>query len=225
VEQSIGTADRTDEDWLTDLAADGAQREGALSDLRAYLQRGLYASLRASRSDLASRDADDVRQITEDFTQESLLKILDKLSTYRGESRFTSWAMKVAVRTAISQLRKAAYRDLSLDDLEARGAPLRLPPQASVHSQQAPDPQREAERREVLAVLNDAIETELSDRQRTTLRATAFDGVPIEVMADLMGSNRNALYKMMHDARRRLRDRLITRGYTSEGVASLFGGD
>ncbi len=225
MEQSIGTADRTDEDWLTDLAADGPQREGALSDLRAYLHHGLYASLRAGRSDLASRDAGDVRQITEDFTQESLLKILEKLSTFRRESRFMTWAMKIAVRTAISQLRRAAYRDLSLDDLDARGVSLRLPPDASVHPQQAPDPQREAERQEVLAALNDAIETELSDRQRAALRATAFDGVPIEVMADLMGSNRNALYKMMHDARRRLRDRLIMRGYTSEGIAALFGGD
>jgi len=222
VEQSTQTTARTNADWLADLTADGSRQEAALAELREHVRRGLFAFLRESRSDLARRDSEDVGQMAEDFAQEALLKILGGLSTFRGESRFTTWAMKIAVRTAVSNLRRAAYRDLSLDDLEARGATLRLPPDASVRPAALPDPQREAERREVLAVIEQAVQTELSEKQRTAFLATNVDGVPIEVVARLMDSNANALYKTVHDARRKLRSVLIERGFTFDHVAPLF---
>ena len=222
MEQSTQTTARTNADWLADLAADGSRQEAALTELREHVRRGLFAFLRDNRSDLARRDSKDVGEMAEDFAQEALLKILDSLSTFRGESRFTTWAMKIAVRTAVSNLRRAAYRDLSLDDLEARGATLRLPPDASVRPAALPDPQREVERREVLAVIEQAVQTELSEKQRTAFLATNVDGVPVEVVARLMGSNANALYKMVHDARLKLRSVLIERGFTFDRVAPLF---
>ena len=222
MEQSTQTIARTNDDWLADLTAEGSRQEAALTQLREHVRRGLYAFLRQSRSDMATRDPGDLGQIAEDFAQESLLKILDGLSTFRGESRFTTWAMKIAVRTAVSNLRRAAYRDLSLDDMQERGATLRLPPDAAVRPAALPDPQREAERREVLAVIEQAVQTELSEKQRTAFIATSVEGVPVEVVARLMDSNANALYKMVHDARQKLRSVLIERGFTFDRVAPLF---
>ena len=215
---------RTNEDWVADLRANGARQGDALQALRSQLHRGLFAYLREQRSDMAKRDAGDVSQLAEDFTQEAVLKILENLATYRGESRFTTWAMKIGVRTAISNLRRAAYRDLSLDDLEERGASLRLSPDAAVRPARSPDPEREAELREVLEALEEAVRTKLTERQRIAFLATNVDGVPIEVAARLLNSNANALYKTVHDARRKIREFLVERGFTFDRVAPLFEG-
>lgn len=215
---------RTNEDWVADLQADGARQGDALQALRSHLHRGLFAYLREQRSDMAKRDAGDVSQLAEDFTQEAMLKVLESLATFRGESRFTTWAMKIGVRTAISNLRRAAYRDLSLDDLEERGASLHLSRDAAVRPARSPDPEREAELREVLEALEEAVRTKLTERQRIAFLATNVDGVPIEVAARLLNSNANALYKTVHDARRKLRDFLVERGFTFERVAPLFEG-
>ena len=220
--QTTKTATRSNETWLADLAADGARQGDALADLSDYFRRGLFAFLRESRSDMAKRDSEDVRQLSEDFSQEALLKVLDSLPTFRGESRFTTWAMKIAIRTAISSLRRAAFRDLSLNELQERGARLELPPEATVRPAALPDPEREAERQELFTALQEGIQKTLSERQRTAFLAADVDGVPIEVVAGLMDSNVNALYKMIHDARKKLRAFLSEQGFTFDKVAPLF---
>jgi RNA polymerase sigma-70 factor (ECF subfamily) len=222
MEQAAETAHRSNETWLADLGADGTRQGAALSELREYIRRGLFVFLRESRSDMARRDSDDVRQLSEDFAQEALLKILRSLSTFRGESRFATWAMKIAIRTAISSLRRAAFKDLSLDELQARGAAVEPTADAAVGPTALPDPQMEAERNELFSVLQEGVESVLSERQRTAFLATNVDGVPIEVVAKLMDSNVNALYKMVHDARKKLRAFLIDCGFTFERVAPLF---
>ncbi len=220
--QTTETAARSNETWLADLADDGARQEAALADLSEYFRRGLFAFLRQSRSDMARRDSEDVQQLSEDFSQEALLKVLDSLPTFRGESRFTTWAMKIAIRTAVSNLRRAMFRDVSLNDLQERGARIELPPEATVRPSALPDPQREAERRELFTALQEGIQTTLSKRQRTVFLAADVDGVPIEVVAGLMNSNANALYKMIHDARKKLRAFLSEEGFTFDKVAPLF---
>lgn len=222
MEQSTQALPRTNEQWLADLRRDGTEQNAALEELREHLRRGLSAFLREDRSDMAQRDSEDRSQMAEDFAQEALLKILDNLSTFRGESRFLTWAMKIAVRTAVSNLRRAAYRDLSLDDLQARGATLRLPPDATVRPAALPDPQLEAERREVLEFLQRAVEQELSEKQRMAFLATQVEGVPMEVVAQLMESNTNALYKLVHDARKKLRNAFIEHGFSFDRIAPIF---
>ena len=214
--------ERTNEEWLADLRAEGPRQEAALEDLRAYLQRGVFAFLRDNHRDGDRGDLQDLGQQAEDFVQEALLKVLSGLDTFRGESRFTTWAMKIAVRTAVSALRRAMYRDLSLDDLRERGATLRLPSDASVRPAALPDPEQEVERREVLDALDEGVQTQLTERQRTAFLATNVEGVPVEVAALLLDTNPNALYKTVHDARRKLRSYLIDRGYTFDRVAPLF---
>lgn len=218
------TATRANEDWLADLRAAGPQQAAALEELRAYLRRGLFAYLRDQRRDSDRGDLEDLGQQADDFAQEALLKIIDGLDSFRGESKFTTWAMKIAVRTAISNLRRAAYRDLSLDTLRENGATLRVPPEASasVGPAASPDPEQEAERQELFDVLGEGVQSELTERQRMAFLSTSVEGVPVEVAARLLDTNPNAVYKTVHDARRKLRAYLIERGFTYDRVAPLF---
>lgn len=216
------TATRANEDWLADLREPGPRQDAALEELRAYLRRGLFAYLRDQRRDGDRGDLDDLGQQADDFAQEALIKILDALDSFRGESKFTTWAMKIAVRTAVSSLRRAMYRDLSLDSLRERGAALRLPAEASVRPVASPNPEREAERRELFDALGEAVQSELTERQRMAFLSTSVEGVPVEVAARLMDTNPNALYKTVHDARRKLRSYLVDRGFTFDRVAPLF---
>jgi RNA polymerase sigma-70 factor (ECF subfamily) len=220
--ETTTTLERTNEEWLADLRAGGERQEAALEDLRAYLRRGLFAYLRDNQRNGDRGDLDDLGQQADDFVQEALLKVLNGLDSFRGESRFTTWAMKIAVRTAVSALRRAVYRDLSLDELRERGATLQFASDGAVGPAALPEPEREAERREVLATLDEGVRTQLTERQRTAFLATNVEGVPVEVAALLLDTNPNALYKTVHDARRKLRSYLIERGFTYDRVAPLF---
>jgi len=100
---------RSNDEWIADLSKPGPQRDVALTDLRALLVRGLGYAL---------GDRPDVREAnTEDFAQDALLKILDNLGAFRGESRFTTWAQKIAVRVALTELRRRRWSDVSLDKI------------------------------------------------------------------------------------------------------------
>ena len=202
--------DRTNQEWLDDLRGPG--RDAALADLRAFLVRGLGYSL-ASHSDL-----DDV--LIEDFVQDALLKILDNLDTFRGESRFTTWAQKIAVRVAFTELRRHRWRDLPLESLtESQG--LDFVPDFMVDPQ-AP-PELHAVQRLFLESLQRLISTELTEKQRQALVAVRIQGMPLEEVARRMGTNRNALYKLFHDARQRLKSRKEAEGFSPEDVLAAFG--
>ena len=99
--------ERTNQEWLAALRGPG--RDEALADLRAFLMRGLRYAL-ANQSNVTEADL-------EDFAQEALLKILAGLDSFRGESRFTTWAQKIAVRVALTELRRHRWRDVSLDEM------------------------------------------------------------------------------------------------------------
>ena len=201
--------DRTNQEWLDDLRGPG--RDAALADLRAFLVRGLGYSL-ASYSDV-----DDV--LIEDFVQDALLKILDNLDTFRGESRFTTWAQKIAVRVALTELRRHRWRDLSLESItESQG--LDFVPDFLVDPQ-AP-PAQQVVQRLFLESLQRLISTELTEKQRQALVAVRIQGMPLEEVARRMGTNRNALYKLLHDARQRLKSRMEAEGLSPEDVLAAF---
>jgi RNA polymerase sigma-70 factor (ECF subfamily) len=202
--------DRTNQEWLDDLRGPG--RDEALTDLRAFLVRGLGYAL-ANRSDVDS-------VLIEDFAQDALLRILDNLDTFRGESRFTTWAQKIAVRVAFSELRRHRWRDLSLEDItEPQG--LDFVPDFLVDPKALPDQQ--AVQHLFLEDLKRLIATELTDKQRHALVAVRIQGIPLEEVARRMGTNRNALYKLLHDARQRLRSRMEAEGLSPEDVLAAFG--
>lgn len=202
--------DRTDQEWLDDLRGPG--RDAALSDLRAFLVRGLGYAL-ASHSDV---DA----VLIEDFSQDALLKILDNLDSFRGESRFTTWAQKIAVRVALTELRRHRWRDLSLESItDSQG--LDFTPDFLVDPQAPPDQQ--AVQRLFLESLQRLISTELTEKQRQALVAVRIQGMPLEEVARRMGTNRNALYKLLHDARQRLKSRMEAEGLSPDDVLAAFG--
>ena len=212
---------RTNEQWVAELrgAGDAAQTE-ALEELRYRLQRSIYFYLSQDRSDLRGMAAQELAQMAEDLAQDATLRVIDNLDNFRGESRFTTWANKIAVRLAISDLRRARYKDFSLDELTADGE---LLPTATRLVQAPPSPEKTAERDDVLEKIELALKESLTERQYQALVAVALKGIPMDVLAERMGSNRNALYKLIHDARRKLKAHLESQGISTDYMMNLFG--
>ena len=204
-------AERTNQEWLAELR--GPERGDALDDLRALLVRGLRYGL-ADRSNVTEADL-------EDFGQDALLKIMAGLDSFRGESRFTTWAHKIAVHVAFSELRRRRWRDVSLQDLiaqyEEEGD---FTP--AVLTDLAPTPEQQTTQQMMLEMVQRIIMEELTDRQRTAMTAVMMGGMPLEEVARRMGSNRNALYKLLHDARRRLKKRVMGLGMSPQDMLAAF---
>jgi len=189
----------------------GESQDEALTDLRDLLVRGLrHALTRRSNVDEQSLD---------DFAQEALLKIVDNLDSFRGESRFITWAHKIAVRTALTELRRHRWREVSLDSMtgfpDMDFIPLTL-------ADPAPGPEQQVVRQSVLDSIERLMSEALTDRQHRAMKAVLRD-VPLKEVARSMGTNRNALYKLLFDARQRLREATTARGLSSQDVLSAAG--
>jgi RNA polymerase sigma-70 factor (ECF subfamily) len=213
--------ERTNEDWIADLTGTPEHQAEALRDLQARLQRGIYYYLSRERSDLNGLSDHELTQMAQDLAQDATLRVLENLDSFRGDSLFTTWAARIAVRLAISDLRRARYKNFSLDDITAEGD--LLPLSANPLDGSSPlSPERAAERSEVIEKINAALTSALTERQYRALIAHALNGVPLEVLAEQMNTNRNALYKLLHDARRKLRAALEQQGLSPEYVMNLF---
>lgn len=214
-------ADRSNEEWIVALQAEGqAAQAQALADLRLRLQRSIYFYLSQDRSDLRGLAAQELAQMAEDLAQDATLRVMDNLTNFRRESRFTTWANKIAIRLTISDLRRARYRDFSLDELTADGD---LLPASRLAGPSSPTPEKVAERDDVLERIEAALQEALTERQYQALVAVALKGIPMDVLAERMGTNRNALYKLIHDARRKLKTHLESQGISTDYMMNLFG--
>jgi len=206
---------RTNEAWLSDLRSKGPEREDALEDLRAVINKGLPYAL----SRWLSPDLPQFNSLVDEVTQETLLRVLDQLDTFEGRSQFTTWVHKIAVRIALTELRRKRWRDSSLDELtENEDAP---PPPGLLADPQA-GPERSAERADMLTRVRRIIDEELTDRQREALILLGVKDMPMEDAARKLKTNRNALYKLLHDARIRLKNRLSMEDIAPFEVLSLF---
>ena len=201
---------RTNEEWLSDLRGDN--KDQAIEDLRRLLKRGLIYAL-------ASRIKTDLEHQVEDFVQDAILRILDKLDTFRGESKFTTWAQKVAVRVAFTEMRRKRWKDISIEDLLPEDSGDFTP---LVLSDPSPDPERRATQKSLLKMIDQILSEDLTERQRTALLAIMHGGMPLEEVAKRMDTNRNALYKLLHDARKQMRTRLQEKGFSAEEVMAVF---
>ena len=214
--------DRGNAEWIASLRATGeAAQAQALADLRLRLQRGIYFYLSQDRSDLRGLSAQELVQMSEDLAQDATLRVMDNLDNFRGESRFTTWANKIAIRLAISDLRRARYKDFSLDELTAEGE--LLPVSSHLVTASSPTPEKVAERDDVMEKIELALREALTERQYQALVAIALKGIPMDVLAERMGTNRNALYKLIHDARRKLKSHLEAQGISTDYMMNLFG--
>jgi RNA polymerase sigma-70 factor, ECF subfamily len=206
---------RTNEVWLSDLRSTGENHEEALSDLRAIIQKGLPYAL----SRWLSSDDPLFEPLVEEVTQDTLLRVLDQLKTFEGRSLFTTWVHKIAIRIALTELRRKRWRDASLDELtENEDAP---PPPGLLADSQA-SPETSAERKDMLERVRRILEEELTPKQREALILLGLQDMPIEDAAKKMKTNRNALYKLLHDARLRLKKRLSTEELTPQDLLSAF---
>jgi RNA polymerase sigma-70 factor (ECF subfamily) len=201
--------ERTNQEWLSALR--GPERDQALADLRALLMRGLGYAL-AGHPDVCEADL-------EDFVQEALLKILAGLDSFRGESRFITWAQKIVVRIAFTEMRRRRWHDVSLEDIIEASTPELI---SEIMAGSASNPEKKIVQSALLNTLRQTIVEELTERQRQALVAV-LHGMPLEEVARRMGSNRNALYKLLHDARQRLKNHLLARGWSLEDVLNIFG--
>lgn len=216
------TLERTNDEWLSDLRSSATSVQAkALADLRERLKRSILYYLSQERSDLRGLSSQELLQMAEDISQDALLRIMENLDTFRGESQFTTWANRIGVRLAISDLRRARYKDFSLDNLTAEGELMPSTDTAST-STPVPNPESATERSDVMSKINRAFDEALTERQFKALEAVALKGIPMDVVAEQMGTNRNALYKLLHDARRKLRTHLEAQGLTMDYMMKLF---
>jgi len=211
--------ERTNEAWLSELRDDHPKQAEAIEDLLQHLKRGVLAYLR-TRSDLNYLAETELQHMSEDFAQEAFLKIKANLDKFEGKSKFTTWAAKIAANHTISELRRAKWRDFSLDAITESGTSLQeiLTPPAD----QSSNPDTESERRQVWETLNDVINNELTERQRQALVAVRIENVPIAEVARMLNTNANNVYKLLHDARLKLKRRLQVLDMDAEYILNLF---
>jgi RNA polymerase sigma-70 factor (ECF subfamily) len=193
--------------WILELRAEGPRREEASRRLHDLLLRAARFEInrrRASHPHLRGGDLDDLAQ---QAANDALFAILGKLDTYRGESRFTTWAYKFALLEAGVKIRRRAW--------QGREIPIE-PEHWSVIASGGDSPAIEAESHELLDSISSAVETELSPHQREVLVAVALIDVPIDVLAERLNTTRGALYKTIHDARKKLRAHLARAGLRFE---------
>ena len=211
---------RDNDQWLSELNSTGEQQTAALNDLRERLKRSIYYYLSQERSDLRDLAQKELVTMAEDLSQDAVLRVMDNMDNFRGESRFTTWANKIAVRLAISELRRARYKDFSLDNLTANGDFLSA--DASIVGEAPPSPEKAAEQDDVMGRIDSALREALTDRQYRALVAVALHNVPMDVVAEQLDTNRNALYKLIYDARRNLKNYLESKGLSTDYMLDLF---
>jgi len=203
---------RTNQEWVEQLK--DPIDDLALTELREILLRGLRASL-------SNKIDTDLEAITEDFAQDTLLKILKSIDTFRGESRFTTWAQKIAIHVAYTELRRRRWKDISLQEIVETPEGDEYTP--VILTDPASSPEQEATQNNIFDIIYSMIESDLTERQKTAIIAILQGGMPIDQVADKMGTNRNALYKLIHDARKRLQQSLMDRtGLTAHEVLAMF---
>jgi len=211
---------RSNDDWVWALSEPpGEAQSEALNDLHDYLLRAALVYLAQRRSELSDWGREAVRDLAEDLAQEALLSVRESLGGFRGEARFTTWACRFVINRAASELRRRRYQDLSLDRLqEAEPAAF----QALLAEQHTAEPEHIAEQNEYLALLREIIATGLNPRQRAAIVGVYWLGSSMDEVAESLEITRNALYKLLHDGRRRIKAELAARHLTLGDIRAAF---
>jgi RNA polymerase sigma-70 factor, ECF subfamily len=196
-----GVSAITLENWVDELAVGS---EDAVARLHALLLRAARFEVFRRRGSLPQLAAAELDELAQDAADDAAVSVLRRLDAFRGESNFRTWAYKFALLEAAVKVRRRAWRDREVT-LE--------PEHWERLSHLGPGPVDDAENGELLAAVREGIRTALTPRQCQVLVAAVLEGVPIDVLAERLDSNRNALYKLLHDARRRLRAYVAEAGF------------
>lgn len=194
--------------WLTPLRATGRDHDDALARLHALLFRAALFEVTRRRPALPHLRAEELHDIALQASDDALMGVLRRLGDFRGASRFTTWAYKFALLEAAAAMRRRAWQGREVPLTDAGW---------SLVSDGAPGPGERAEQAELVRAVRLAIDSVLTPHQRHVLVALAVEEVPIDVLADRLGTTRGALYKTMHDGRRKLRAHLRDRGLLGDG--------
>jgi RNA polymerase sigma-70 factor, ECF subfamily len=205
--QAAPQLDADSREWLRSLRATGAEHDDGVARLHGLLLRAARYECARRRPTLPHLRGNDLDDIANQAADDALVSILARLDSFRGESRFTTWAYKFALLEAAVKLRRRAWQ----------GRELPLEPETwSLFASAGIEPGESAEQSELLETLQQAIADVLTPHQRRVLVALALNGVPIDVLAERLSTTRGALYKTLHDARRKLRAHLEERGLSLE---------
>jgi len=199
-----GTLDEESRRWLHDLAGDGHAHDDAVGRLHELLLRAARFEVSRRRNTLAYLRGGDHDDLAQQAADDALVAVLGKLTQFRGDSRFTTWAYKFALYEAAVKLRRRAWqeRELPLD-----------PDAWPAFASQALSPSEHLAESELLGALRVAIAEHLSAHQREVLVAVTLNAIPIDVLAERLNTTRGALYKTLYDARRKLREALAAEGF------------
>jgi RNA polymerase sigma-70 factor (ECF subfamily) len=197
------------QEWVERLRSRDDEAIGRLHEL---LLRGARFEVARRRPTLPHLRGNELDDIANEAADDAMLSVLRRLEDYRGESRFTTWAYKFALLEAAVKLRRRSW--------QGREVPLE-PESWALFSGTGRNPGEEAELGELLTAVQEGIAEALTERQREVLVALALNGVPIDVLAERLGSTRGALYKTLHDARRKLRRHLDEQGLSVESFLEL----
>jgi RNA polymerase sigma-70 factor (ECF subfamily) len=165
---------------------------------------------------------DELMALAEDSAQEACLLIIEKLQTFRGEASFLTWGSAIAVGFAMTALRRKLWRDLSLDRMPDGW---QVPPSSAIASDGWANPDLAAQRQAIWQVISEVVQTDLTERQRQILNLVVINGVDTEEVAERMGVSAGALYKMTHDARRKLKAGLLKRGFSTGEILGAFAAE
>lgn len=191
--------------WYEALQSEGEGYREAYGELRLFLLKSLTKSMSSKPGVNAA--------FLEDVVQDACLLILKKLDSFEGRSKFSSWALSIAIRVALSEFRKKQWSNVSLDELQEKGA--------SFETQDEQSPYQKTALLGAVETLHDLIATRLTERQRTVLLAE-LTGMPQDQLAEQLNTTRNALYKVFHDARKALKRELQSVGYDQETVIEML---
>lgn len=210
---------RSTEAWLKDLNASGDQQVEAIADLREILLRGSLYSLNRNLNDIGNPNQNEVLQLAEDCAQEALIAVLAHLHEFRGESKFTTWAYKFSINIALVAARREWRKGVSLDQLMDYSEPDEW---LSLEHQDSSNPDHSLLQQEVFETIRGTIRDELTEKQRQVLKWIVFDEVPMDVVVQHLRSNRNNVYKLLHDARLKLKRSLLMQGFGTDDAMALF---
>jgi RNA polymerase sigma-70 factor (ECF subfamily) len=213
---------RTNQEWLHDLNASGSLQESAIADLRDLLLRAALYFFSRNLNDFAGSSRDEILQRAEDCAQDALIAIMNHLSDFRGDSKFTTWAYKFSINVALMAARHERWKGVSLDEMASPGESAFSEWMLRDQSEGVA-PEKSSMQGEIRGIIQDVIEHDLTERQRRVLFMMVFNDVPMDEVVRHLGTNRNSIYKMLHDARRKLKDGLQSRGFEVGEALSLFG--
>ena len=194
-------------DWLRALSANGSEAEAAYGRLHGLLLRVARGEVRR-RGPAVGIDGPELDDLAHQAAADALVAVRRKLGEFRGESRFTTWACRFVIFEVSTKIGRHFWRRADVPfDAEEWG---RLPDRFGL------DPERENEWRDLVAALRRAIDRVLTDRQRQVFVAVVLNGVPGDVLMHEFGTSRNAIYKTLYDARRKLRAQLVAEGHLDD---------